>query len=450
MVQNKIDKKAAQKILDYIDTNDVETARKGDIIVNGKTEQKLAHTLPRSLLKLNIDNHRFSTAIETLRQERKEEGKSPELNMGNKSDIDEIRNMLRGINPLNSNRKTQYNKLLQEVKEYSIENSGNGLTALTIVTADGIYVNGNRRDTVLEDLTEQENKKKLGGLPQKYEDIEVIVCPDTLTASDIRQMELKEQVGLSLRDEYDKMNTALLIKEEYETLLEGKGPGKESEVKNIIASRIAGKDKTHVSDYLKFLEFVDLVLEALDKEGEYYKINTKTDNEKDSQPVTTICIEFQKQWEKVESSKQKTNVVYHCAAYCQGVFNQPKADSGDYKFNSRSKRILSSALNKKSAKQLLDNYDMTDFDFSSDAEVKKYGTMLQQVEDKAKNETWLETPEKLLKSIEGSLFTIDEALSTSESKKVKARLEHVHVKRSLKLFVEIIDKIEHKMKTIKD
>lgn len=450
MTQNKMDKKAAQKISDYIKNNEVETTRKGDIIVNGKTTKKSAHLLPRSLLKLNIANHRFSTAIETLKQERKDTGKSPELNMGKKSDRDEIRNMLRGIEPSNTSRKTQYDKLLQEVKEYSIENSGNGLTELTIVTADGIYINGNRRDTVLEDLTEQENKKKKGAFPQKYEKIDVIVCPDTITASDIRQMELKEQVSLSLRDEYDKMNTALLIKEEYDTLLAGKGPGKENEVLNIIASRITGKDKKHVSDYLKFLEFVNLVLIALDKEGDYYKINTKTDDEKDSQPVTTICIEFQRQWEKVATPKQKANIVLQCAAYCQGVFSKTKPGPGDYKFTARNHRILKSALNKKSAKQVMDNYDLSKHDYSSDADAKKFGDMLQQVEDKAKNENWLETPGKLLKSIENSLFTIDDALSTSDSKKVKQRLEQAKVKRSLKLFTETIDRIEQKMKKIND
>ena len=79
-------------------------------------------------------------------------------------------------------------------------------------------------------------------------------------------MELKEQAGIDFRDEYDRMNTALLIKEEYDTQLEAKGPGKRDEVLNIIASKIPGKDKKHVEDYLKFLEFVDLVLEALDRE----------------------------------------------------------------------------------------------------------------------------------------------------------------------------------------
>ena len=452
MVENKFDKAAAEKISDYINNNSVKTARKGDIIVNGKIIQETAHTLPRSLFRLNIANHRFSTAIETLREERKEKGGTPDFDMNDKSDVDEIREMLRGVNPSNSERKTQYKKLLQEIRERSIETGDNGLKSLTIVSADGVYINGNRRDTVLEDLTELENKKRQGGLPQKYEKIDVIICPDTITASDIRQMELKEQAGIDFRDEYDRMNTALLIKEEYDTQLEAKGPGKRDEVLNIIASKIPGKDKKHVEDYLKFLEFVDLVLEALDREKEYYKINTKTDNETDAKPVTTICIEYQHKWEKATAGSAKTDIIFHCAAFCQGVFNQAKnkPKDGEYKFSSRGKRILSSALTKKGAKSIMDNYDMSNFDFQSEEDLKDYGNMLDSVVEKAKHESWLEQPEKLLRSVENSLRSIDEALSTSESKKVKARLEHVHVKRSLKLYGEIIDRIDDKIKKIKD
>jgi RNA polymerase-binding transcription factor DksA len=264
-------------------------------------------------------------------------------------------------------------------------------------------------------------------------------------------MELKEQAGIDFRDEFDRMNTALLIKEEYDTLIQAKGPDKEDEVLNIIASKIPGKDKKHVKDYLKFLEFVDLVLEALDREKEHHRINTKTDNEADSKPVTTVCIEYQRKWEKALPGKPKTDIIFHCAAFCQGVFNESKdtSKSGDYRFNSRSKRNLSSALNKKSAKAVMDNYDMSNFDFQSKEDIKNYGDMLQLVEQQAKDESWLERPGKLLNSIESSLRVIDESLSTSESKKIKAKLEHVHVKRSLKLYGEIIDRIDQKIKTIK-
>jgi len=444
----KMDKNNAKKIADYISKKKCKTSRKGDIIVNGKATLEYAYTLPREILKLNLYNHRFTTAMNTLKDDRLNSGKKPDFNLNKKSDIDEIRNMLRGISPSNKYRKTQYDKLLQEVETYSLEHGTNGIKELTIVTADGVYINGNRRDTVLEDLKEKEIKKKKGGLPQKFDEIDVIVCPDTITLSDIRQMELKEQVSLSLRDEYDYMNTAMLVKEEYDNLVAIKGPGKESEALKIIASRVEGKGIKQIDEYLKFLNFVDMILEILNLEGEYHKINTKSDDDKDSNPVTTICKEFQQKWSKASNS-EKPRIIYECAAYCQGVFTKSTPGKSDYKYTSRNYRNLKTALSKKSAKTELEKYDFSKHDFQSKASAKKYGDTLQIAEDKAKNEDWLETPGKLLKSIEGSLFTIDQALSSSESKKVAKRLEQVKLERSLKQFKKSLNSIELKFKKIK-
>ena len=445
----EIDKASAKRISDYILKNNCKTSRKGDIIVKGKSSLECAHTLPRGLLKLNISNHRFTTAIKTLQDERELAGKSPHFDIRKDSDVNEIRNMLRGISPSNTYRKTQYEKLLQEVETYSLEHGNNGLKELTIVTADGIYINGNRRDTVLEDLKNNAIKKKKGGLPQNYDEIDVIICPDTITYSDIRQMELKEQVSLSLRDEYDYMNTVMLVKEEYDNLLAGKGPGKENEVLKIIASRIEGKDSKHVQEYLEFLKFVDEILEQLHKEGEYHKINTKSDDDKDSNPVTTICKEFQQKWSKA-SKKEQPDLIFQCAAYCQGVFSKSKISSSGYKFTSRNYRNLKTAMGKKSAKAIITNYDWKTHNFTSDDSSRRYGDTIQLAEEKAKNEDWLETPSKLLKSIHESMVTIDNALSSSESKKVKIKLKQAKVERYLNEFKKSLNSIETKLKRIKD
>ena len=441
----EIDKTSAKMISDYIAKKKCKTSRKGDIIVNGKSTLEYAYTLPKSFLKLNIFNHRFTTAMKTLQDERKQSGKSSIFDTNKESDVDEIRNMLRGISPSNMYRKTQYDKLLQEVKTYSLEHGNNGLKELAIVTADGIYINGNRRDTILEDLKNEQIKKKNGGIPQKYDEIDVIICPDTISYSDIRQMELKEQVSLSLRDEYDYMNTAMLIKEEYNNLLADKAPGKENEALKIIASRIEGKDTKQVQEYLEFLKFVDEVLEQLEEDGEYHKINTKSDDDKDSNPVTTICKEFQQKWSKA-SNKEQPQLIFQCAAYCQGVFSKSKISKSRYKFTSRNYRNLKTAMGKKSAKKIITDYDWSTHKFTSDDSCKKYGDAIQLAEEIAKNEDWLETPGKLLQSIEQSLFTIDSALSSSESKKVKTRLEQTKVERSLKQFKKSIISIETKLK----
>ena len=200
---------------------------------------------------------------------------------------------------------------------------------------------------------------------------------------------------------------------------------------------------------MEFLSFVDDVLEILHLEGDYHKINTKSDDDKDSNPVTTICKEFQQKWSKA-SNADKPRLIFECAAYCQGVFSKSSAGKSDYKYTSRNYRTLKTALGKKSAKSEIEKYDFSTHDFQSDASVKEYGDALQIDEEKAKNEDWLETPGKLLKSIEGSLFIIDNALSSSESKKVKKRLEQVKVDRSLKEFKKSIISIEAKLKKIKD
>jgi len=60
--------------------------------------------------------------------------------------------MLRGIHPSIPDRKTNYDKLLDEIKNHSEIHGGNGLRDACIILADGTYVNGNRRDVVLDDM----------------------------------------------------------------------------------------------------------------------------------------------------------------------------------------------------------------------------------------------------------------------------------------------------------
>ena len=257
-----INKKNAKTISDFVKKHNPVSKKTDFVIENGKSVEKTAYSIPRKFLTLNTANHRFSTSVHELIEERIEDGKSPDFDMKKKFDVDQIRNMLRGIYPVNPDRKTNFDKLYDEVGNHSEQNGGNGLKSACIVTADGIFVNGNRRDTVLEDLQSFETKKKKGGDPSKFDTIDVVIC-DNLTYSDIRQMEIKEQVSANLRDEYDYMNTSLLIKEEFDNLLAKHGDDKRDQVIKTIASRIEGKGTKSIVEYLDFLEFVDAVLEQL-------------------------------------------------------------------------------------------------------------------------------------------------------------------------------------------
>ena len=440
-----LDKQRVKIISNYI-SKQKSTGRETDVVEQGQVKTKKAFWIPRDLLRLNPYNHRFTTSLRDLINERVDDGLSPDFDLSSKEDVKQIRNMLKGIHPPNPERKSNYDTLLQEVKNRSEDLGKNGLKELTIITADGTYVNGNRRDTVLDDLQELETKKKKGGNPSKFDKIEVVVCSENITYSDIRQMEIKEQVSSELRDEYDYMNTSILIKEEFDNLLAEKGKGKEKQVIKTIASRIEGKGEVEVTKYLKFLEFVNHVLELLELDGQYNKINTKMDLDKGkSKPVTTIVREYVDDWSKAKDAEAQMRIIQKCAAYCQGVFKTAR-DPGtaeSYKYNSRNHRDFKTYRSSKKATEIIDDSSYWDtHDFTSDASVEAFGDRIQKAEELKKKEDWIQKPVKILDSVEGSLKIIDESLVGFRGKEVKSLLLQAKALR-------YIDEFETKLKSIR-
>lgn len=260
-------------------------------------------------------------------------------------------------------------------------------------------------------------------------------------------MEIKEQVSVSLRDEYDYMNVSLLIKEEYDNLLAQKGDDKKDQVIKILASRIEGRETKAIIEYLQFLEFVDLVLEQLQLEGQHHKINTKTDEK--NIPVTTIVKEWQGKWAKAKNSERKILCIFNCAGYCQGVFKRARnpGSSSSYEFTARNHRNFKKIENSKKASGVLS--DMTYWqkhDFTSDDDVDSFGDKIQLAQEYLKYELWLEKPSKVLQSVEASLQIINESLSSTKRKEVKSRLVTAKVNRYLVVFRKHISSIESKLK----
>lgn len=440
-----LDKKRTRIILNHIKKHNPTSDKSAVVIENGKPTKKTSMSLPREFLRLNPFNHRFTTSLQEIIDERIENNKSKNFNMDKKEDIEQIRNMLRGDHPTNLDRKNSYKKLLDEVKNSSELYGGNGLTDACIITADGTFVNGNRRDVVLEDLQELETAKKKGGNPDKFDMIDVVICNENITYSDIRQMEIKEQVSINLRDEYDYMNTALLIKEEYDNLILQKGEEKKKQVIKIIASRIAGKSDKSIHEYLDFLEFVDSVLDMLQLKNQYHKINTQIPGE--SKPVTTILKEWQ-QKSSGSSNKRKFLQLNIAAAYCQGVFKTAKKPDDEivYKFNTRNHRTFKNYSKSKKAEELLENMEYwKDHDFTSDESVNKFGDLIQRAEEYKKNELWITKPRKMLDSISSSLEIIDIALVGTRNKEVRTELQKAKVMKRLDEFKKRINSIEKKM-----
>ncbi len=446
-----INKNNAKMILDFINKNKKCKINNsaGIVIENGKKKSKPSFMIPRSLLKLNTFNHRFTTSMNTLRDERIKSGKSPEFDMNKKADVEIIRNMLRGIDPSNKDRHNQYNILKNEIEKASFEFGTNGIEKPTIITADGIYINGNRRDTVLEDLKQIQIKKKKGGLPEKYNSIGVMICDADITNSDIRRMELKEQVSKDLRDEYDTMNSAILVKEEYENELAIKGPGHEEEVKKILAGTMEGRNVKKINELLDFADFVDQVLIQLKLERQYHKINTNSD-ENDAVPVTTIIKQFSSKWANA-SPADKANIIFECAGTVQGVLSKSKiTDPTHYNFTSRKYWESRTLRNKSpSAKKIVDDYDWSSHDFTSIESCKRFGNILQKAEERAKDEEWINSPSKLLVSVNDKLVIISDALTGPQNKRMKIKLKQSNVDRHLREIKKSLASIESKLKKIK-
>ncbi len=171
----------------------------------------------------------------------------------------------------------------------------NGQEQPGIVLSDGTYVNGNRRDTALEWLTNgkgvKKKSKKFGARTKAFDIIEVGICDKDTTESDIRLMEIREQISMDLRDEYDFMNASMLTKEQFTSEMNKKikptmSGKKKQQVEDTIIKEIASqgysgkKSVARTREYLDFMKFVDQVLKAMGKEEQYHIVNQSSGSEK--------------------------------------------------------------------------------------------------------------------------------------------------------------------------
>jgi len=444
-IEIQIEKNAAKEISDFITKNKIHKVNAGIVFEKGKIKTKSSYMIPRKLLKLNDGNSRFRTAVNTLKEERMKDGESANFNMKNKKDVETIRNLLKGINPEDKIRANEFKKLSNEIEKASYEFGTNGVRDPCIVLADGVYINGNNRDTILEDLR-QIHLRKRNGTPEKYDEIEVIVCDKSTTAMDIGRMELKEQVSADLRSQFDTMNSAMLTREIFLNELATRGPGKEEEVKNFIKNTMEGRDLKYVKELLNYADFIDQILIQLKIPGDHHKLNSEAE---DAVSVTTIVKQFSSKYANA-SDTEKPTLVFECAALVQGVMMKSKLAKDDYKYTSRQLWANRTARNKSpAAKKIVENYDWLQHDMTSIESCKKFGDTLQKAEEKANDEEMLNNPTKLLILVNDKLITISDSLKGTQSKQIKKKLVDAKVDRHLITIEESIEDIKKELKKIK-
>ena len=168
------------------------TGDKLSVICEDKWVEIEVYAVKRSLLRLNPNNGRFGSGKDRLIKLRRNAGiKNPavfvmddfrepnpkdrnekfydpdteEQPMG--GDVNQIRNMIKGIQPPDPEKVTKYKELKKSMKDHQKRvASSNGQKDPGIVLADGTYVNANRRDCVLEDFWQASGKSV--GITQNF------------------------------------------------------------------------------------------------------------------------------------------------------------------------------------------------------------------------------------------------------------------------------------------
>jgi len=282
--------KRAKLIQEYIKNNTIsDTKMVKNVFQFDKIVPVKVYELPRNLLSLNPENGRFKAELSIIREERKSKGASLELDPKNEKDEKIIRDMLKGIHPKNSDRAGAFKKLYENIEEVASKTGTNGQEEPGIITHDGTLVNGNRRDTVMEELAISTKKKK--GDPLKYHNLRVAILDKRVSKYDVWKNEAKEQISQESREEYDYVNSALEIKEGYGLLIQ-KGLT-DKKAKDEISKTLYGRSVKDVEGYLDFLKIADLFLKQIGKKGQHRYIQDSS--KAGEKGIVTILKEVAKQ-----------------------------------------------------------------------------------------------------------------------------------------------------------
>ena len=221
----------ALKINEYIKNNpNCKVPKTITITLQGQRMDLQTYRLPLDLTFYNIRNGRFAAEYVDL---VKNEGHG--LDPKNLDNSKKIQSLLFELDP------KQSRNLEKDLQQYGQKDPG-------IITYDGYVINGNRRRSVLEELT------SLGHSEFKF--IEVARLPPNVSSQDLWKLEAGIQLSKNVQVEYGPINELLKFKEGIDA---GLTPIE-------IANTLYGGFKE--SDILEKLEQLKLIIEYLNFIGE--------------------------------------------------------------------------------------------------------------------------------------------------------------------------------------
>ncbi|MEP1779739.1 hypothetical protein [Reichenbachiella sp.] len=212
-------------------------------------KERAIETIPHKFLKFRKENGRIKS--EVLSHE-----KIHEVSLDEKEDEtqDLLREFLEKSDP---EKKDALKEQLRKIQRHP-----------AIITCDGFLINGNRRKMVYEELYSESNEDP------KYENMRVVILPETVTELDISKIENRYQMQDEGKSEYSGINRAITLRDNID-----KGYNLKAQLRddprfmNKINSELDTEVKKIEKELIKPLEAVDRYLDAFNKPGLYNTIS---------------------------------------------------------------------------------------------------------------------------------------------------------------------------------
>ncbi len=230
---------------EYIDKNKDKclTPERVPVLLKGKKELLYVYNVPLDYLYFNIKNGRFKA--EYLELVRKNGGRT--LDPTDKDDAKKIQTLLLNLDPVETKRTTL------DIKQRGQWNPG-------IMTYDGFVIDGNRRLSILQNLSKEDSK---------FSVMKVARLPSTVDKNDLWKLEAGIQLGKDEIVRYGPINELLKLKEGIEAGLSS----------NEIANTLYGvKDDSEISRKLKRLEIIEEYLDFNGTPQKYSEVKGKVEH----------------------------------------------------------------------------------------------------------------------------------------------------------------------------
>ena len=455
--KNTIDEKSqrrANEISDYISKNPEckQEGQQHQVFVNKTKKNMDVYELPRYLLRLNPENWRFKAEFNIIRLSRQKLGKSLELDPDVEEDEKTIRDLLKGIKPKNEQRKQRYDELKKDFIANST-NGSNGQTTPGIILFDGTYINGNRRDTILDDLSKNPPE---GYSPSNFQIIRVARLPENVSQADIKANETREQISIDSRERYDYTNSALMVADYMQHLVKIEKLTTSAAIKQI-TNQVFGLVERDIQNYINFKKIADNFLNTIGKPGQYDYIQEASKGQDEGGIVQTLkeVGEQTQTIKKLKISPTKTSQLIK-ALYAFAWYSKEKPKQRDrtgklkpLNFNHRAFRIFKKEVfdSEASMNKLLESGTIDKINWKQPQDhALAFSSDIIRAQNVSQTEKSLLLPLVSLEDAADKLSQINKDMNSSNGEKIKSQIQQNGLKYIQKIKNDISE-ISQKMDT---